>query len=189
MKKFFGKKAVIISAIVFGLLVVASSASADSLKMGFGARLAASVKQEAKMVKLREKMDNKLQKTQERFARQMERLQEKFRFDDWDDEEDEMRVQKRRIMLASTTPMVIHISARGQASLSGTVEGINASTTLMVKSWGGNWNVLTNASTTIISAGRTLSDIHIGDRIILRGQVGTTSAFMINAKLIKDLTP
>lgn len=83
--------------------------------------------------------------------------------------------------------MKVEISASGQAQISGTVSAVS-SNSLLVKSWGGVWNVTMSTSTVIAGQGgrATSSEIRVGDYVQIHGKVSETAQLTIAAKVIKD---
>jgi hypothetical protein len=86
--------------------------------------------------------------------------------------------------------MVLEVNKNGKILLRGTVESV-ASSTLTLKSWGGNWTIKTSSSTEIYPKANgtsTLSAFEKGDFVGVRGQVSETENFTVNAKIVRDWT-
>jgi len=83
----------------------------------------------------------------------------------------------------------LEIGPLGRVNLRGTLVTV-ASTTFTVKSWGGVWTVITNASTSFRRAHErraNLSDFLPGDFLAINGQA-TTTALTIDARMIKNFS-
>lgn len=88
---------------------------------------------------------------------------------------------------ASTTAKfaTLSVGPKGRINLRGIVES-NSSTTISVRSWGGLWNVNVASTTKIISRNKNISDITVGDSIMVRGTTSTSTALTINASSLRD---
>lgn len=86
-------------------------------------------------------------------------------------------------------PMVLDVNPNGGVLLRGTVESVGSSS-LVVKSWGGNWTIKVSSSTEIHpkTTGNSLSGIEVGDFVGVLGQVSISETLTINARLVRDWT-
>ncbi len=85
-------------------------------------------------------------------------------------------------------PMALTVSASGQAMLRGTLQSIG-SNFVVVTSWGGNWTINVNSSTTFVRRfGGTsgLLEFVIGDNIQVNGKISQSAVWTIDAKNIKN---
>ncbi|MDP3991593.1 MAG: hypothetical protein Q8P66_01665 [Candidatus Colwellbacteria bacterium] len=86
--------------------------------------------------------------------------------------------------------MILEVNRNGKTLLRGTVESV-ASSTLTLKSWGGNWTIKTSSDTKIhprVNGTSTLSAFETGDFVGVIGQVSETENFTVNAKIIRNWT-
>jgi len=81
-------------------------------------------------------------------------------------------------------PMIIDINSSGKILLRGTITAVGTSS-LTVKSWGGNWiiNILTD---TKIVPGDTISQFTVGDFVGVHGQVKEGVDWTVDATYIRD---
>jgi hypothetical protein len=88
----------------------------------------------------------------------------------------------------ATAPMMVNIGPKGNVELRGTLSSVSGNT-LTIASWGGNWIVdAANAKLTRKEGGKSsgLSEFQIGDWIAVNGSVGTSSAWFISARHVRD---
>ncbi|HVB19851.1 MAG TPA: hypothetical protein VNF51_01005 [Candidatus Paceibacterota bacterium] len=83
--------------------------------------------------------------------------------------------------------MVLQAGPGGNILLRGTVDSVS-SDSVMVKSWGGDWTVNVPTTAKVLPQGIALSDFQTGDFVGVQGTVDQTSAWTIDAKLIRDWT-
>lgn len=91
---------------------------------------------------------------------------------------------------SSHPAMVLEVNSKGKILLRGTVESV-ASSSLVVKSWGGNWTVKISSDTKIYpkaNATSTLSGFEKGDFVGVIGQVTETENFTVNAETVRNWT-
>ena len=81
-------------------------------------------------------------------------------------------------------PMIIEINSSGKILLRGTITAVGTSS-LTVKSWGGNWiiNILTD---TKIVPGDTISQFTVGDFVGVHGQVKEGVDWTVDATYVRD---
>mgnify|MGYP001609081783 CR=1 FL=1 len=84
----------------------------------------------------------------------------------------------------TTNPMVIEIGPRGGTLLRGTVIS-NASGSLVVKSWGGNWTINIGSSTKILP-NKDIANFAKDDFVGIQGKISDSSPWTINATLIRN---
>ncbi len=91
---------------------------------------------------------------------------------------------------SSHPTMVLEVNSNGKILLRGTVESV-ASSSLVVKSWGGNWTVKISSNTKIYpraDATSTLSGFKKGDFVGVIGRVTETENFTVNAETVRNRT-
>ncbi len=86
----------------------------------------------------------------------------------------------------SDKKMVLQISQEGKVLLRGTVSAVGT-TSLTVKSWGGDW-VVNTSLTTKFAPGTTMSQVKVGDFVGVQGMVLTGPAWTIDASLVRNWT-
>ncbi len=98
--------------------------------------------------------------------------------------------------VATTPPANPHefrleIGPRGNAFLRGTLVSVGSSS-VIVKTWGGNWTILVSQETEILpritGAISDISYFETGDYIGVQGAVDTSLPFTIHAKVLRDRT-
>lgn len=91
--------------------------------------------------------------------------------------------------------MNLTIGPAGRASLTGTIVSLSTNS-LVVKSWGGNWNVnlptvaasLESSNSEHSNAPQNLANMLAGDWVIVKGKASTTAAWTIDAARVQDLS-
>lgn len=83
-------------------------------------------------------------------------------------------------------PMILNIEPNGKALLRGTIDSV-ATSSLIVKSWGGNWTVNFSSSTELMP--NDIAQFKVGDFIGAQGTVNRTSPWTIDARLIRNRVP
>ncbi|MBI3633210.1 MAG: hypothetical protein HY226_02875 [Candidatus Vogelbacteria bacterium] len=83
-------------------------------------------------------------------------------------------------------PMVLQIEPKGNALLRGTIDSI-ASSSLVGKSWGGNWTVNFSSSTKLMP--NDIAQFKAGDFIGVQGIVNQASPWTIDATIIRNKVP
>ena len=86
--------------------------------------------------------------------------------------------------------MILEVNGNGKALLRGTVAAVS-STTLTVKGWGGNWNIVVGSDTQVlpnIAGSISLANFSVGDFVGVQGVVDQNNSWTINAKLVRDWT-
>lgn len=81
-------------------------------------------------------------------------------------------------------PMVVEIGHAGRTLLRGTVSVVGSSS-ITVKSWGGNWVVNISSDTNLIP-GNNISQFKVGDFVGVHGTASQTALWTIDAKLVRN---
>ena len=83
------------------------------------------------------------------------------------------------------SPMILNIGPGGNVLMRGEVKGAPTASSLMVKSWGGEWKVNVLVGTQIISLNKSLSDIQDGDFVGVLGTVSSDGTFEVDARIVR----
>ncbi len=81
-------------------------------------------------------------------------------------------------------PMVVQIGPSGNILLRGTVDSVGQNS-LTVKSWGGDWTVMINASTKLAPAS-TIGQFAVGDFVGVHGTVDQNASWTVHADVVRD---
>ena len=87
----------------------------------------------------------------------------------------------------SSQQMVLQVSPAGKVLLRGTIDSVST-TSITVKSWGGDWTVNVPASAEMMPKDATLSSFKQGDFIGVQGIVNTSANWTVDATLVRDWT-
>src|SRR3989344_3873152 len=88
----------------------------------------------------------------------------------------------------SSGPVILNIGPNGNTLLRGVIKSVGTDS-LVVTSWGGDWNIKVMLTTQIISPNRTLADFQVGN---FAGVLGTTSQdgdFVVDARIVRSWGP
>src|SRR3989344_4323522 len=88
----------------------------------------------------------------------------------------------------SSGPVILNIGPNGNTLLRGVIKSVGTDS-LVVTSWGGDWNIKVMPTTQIISLNRTLADFQVGN---FAGVLGTTSQdgdFVVEARIVRSWGP
>src|SRR3989338_11103315 len=88
----------------------------------------------------------------------------------------------------SAGPVIVNIGPNGNTLLRGVIKSVGTDS-LVVTSWGGDWNIKVMPTTQIISLNRTLADFQVGN---FAGVLGTTSQdgdFVVEARIVRSWGP
>lgn len=83
-------------------------------------------------------------------------------------------------------PMIVQIGPKGRTLLRGTVSTVGASS-LIVKSWGGDWVVNISASTKLTPRS-DIAQFNSGDFVGVQGSVNQSAVWTIDATLVRNWT-
>jgi hypothetical protein len=85
--------------------------------------------------------------------------------------------------------MSVQVNRPGNAKLEGTIASISG-TTIVVNSWGGQWNIDTSTAKLQRRFGgaSSLSEFAVGDQITINGTASTSTNWTIIAKQVRDET-
>src|SRR3989344_1839669 len=83
-------------------------------------------------------------------------------------------------------PMIVQIGPEGKTLLRGTVSAVAASS-IIVKTWGGDWTVNIGSSTQLTPGG-SMSQFKVGDFVGVQGMASTSGTFLIDATLVRNWT-
>jgi hypothetical protein len=86
----------------------------------------------------------------------------------------------------NASKMVLEVGPQGKVLLRGTVDVVNTNS-LTVKSWGGSWVINVAPSATLVP-GSGIGQFKVGDFVGVQGIVNQSSAWTIDATLIRDWT-
>ncbi len=79
---------------------------------------------------------------------------------------------------------VVNVGPNGNTLLRGTLSAVGT-TTLTVKSWGGDWTVNVSTSTQLMPM-TMMSQFKVGDFVGVQGTASTTGLWTVDAKLVRD---
>ena len=182
------KLLVAVLASVFAVSAFASTALAVSLDTGASASANASVGLKTQFADIRDRFEFRMKRLQEQTERLQTRLEARFEERIAKVESKFEKKEEKKENHATSTPLfMIEIGGRSNAVMRGAVLS-NGTSTLSVKSWGGQWTVNVASTTIINSENHLIYDIHVGDYVGIKGKVSTTSDFTIDARLIRDRT-
>ena len=85
----------------------------------------------------------------------------------------------------SSQPMVLQVNKNGNVLLRGTVSSVSSSS-VTVKSWGGDWIINVSSSAKVLPQGAAVSSFQTGDFVGVQGTVDSSASWTINATLIRD---
>jgi hypothetical protein len=90
---------------------------------------------------------------------------------------------------APSQPMVLQVGPKGEVLLRGTIDTVSSGS-MTVKSWGGDWTVNVSAGAQVLpnAVGTDITKFQHGDFVGVQGMVSQTSAWTIDAKLVRDWT-
>lgn len=83
--------------------------------------------------------------------------------------------------------MILNVGPGGRVLLRGTVDAVSA-TSVTVKSWGGDWTINVPVSAQVLPQDIALSSFQRGDFVGVQGTVNTSSAWTVDASLVRDWT-
>ncbi len=84
-----------------------------------------------------------------------------------------------------TAPMVLDIGPKGNVMLRGEVVSVGTDS-LVVKSWGGSWDIGVSTTTKIVSINKVLPDFKAGDFVGVLGKVSQDGDFIIDARILRE---
>ena len=82
-------------------------------------------------------------------------------------------------------PMMLLVGPQGRVLLRGTVDSVST-TSITVKSWGGDWTVNVPSTAQIMPRGAVLTNFHHGDFVGVQGTVSSIGSWTIDASLVRD---
>ncbi len=86
-----------------------------------------------------------------------------------------------------TRQMVLQVGPAGKILLRGTIDAVST-TSITVKSWGGDWIINVPASAQVMPQGVALSSFQQGDFVGVQGTINSSTSWTVDATLVRDWT-
>lgn len=84
-------------------------------------------------------------------------------------------------------PMVLEVGPGGKVLMRGTVGSVST-TSLTVKSWGGDWTVNVLTAAEVLPEGHRIPDFKVGDFVGVHGSVNQRANWTIDARIVRNWT-
>ncbi|OGI92403.1 hypothetical protein A2933_00375 [Candidatus Nomurabacteria bacterium RIFCSPLOWO2_01_FULL_46_18] len=88
----------------------------------------------------------------------------------------------------SAGPVILNIGPNGNTLLRGVIKSVGTDS-LVVTSWGGDWNIKVVATTQILSPNRSLTDFQVGNFAGVLGMTSQDGDFVVDARIVRSWGP
>src|SRR3989338_9211541 len=88
----------------------------------------------------------------------------------------------------SAGPVILNIGPNGNTLLRGVIKSVGTDS-LVVTSWGGDWNIKVVATTQILSPNRSFADFQVGNFAGVLGMTSQDGDFVVDARIVRSWGP